>query len=181
MKLNRLDTHDRYQYFTSQSNDIGACCQDLINQRPFGDHAFYIFAHKRTLGMDERFRLWSSGQYKSFEEVPSATIVWQPRLTKPKAQENSMLFKGYPGTDNVKIIWIIPERELWQQYGKDKIGASEAISESIEDYKTNKEKLERREEDDLTDKQVNDIYNQIAREAKAKARKSEILTINNLK
>lgn len=181
MKLNRLDVHDRYQYFTSQSNDISECCQDLINQRPFGEHAFYIFAHKRTLGMDERFRLWSSARYASFEEVPSATIVWQPRLTKPKAQENSMLFKAYPGTDNIKVIWMIPDRELWNQYGKDKLGANKAISDSLYDFQHNKELLERKEDDDLSEKEINAIYNQISRQAKGSKARSGDLFLSNLK
>ncbi len=48
MKINRLDAHDRYEHLTKQSFDIGECCQDLIDKRPFGDHDFYIFAHART-------------------------------------------------------------------------------------------------------------------------------------
>ena len=67
MKLNRLETHDRYQHLTKQSFDIAECCQDLINQRPFGDHPFYIFAHPRTE-----------------EDGVTKRLIWQPRLTKPK-------------------------------------------------------------------------------------------------
>jgi hypothetical protein len=166
LKIDRLETHDRLQHFTKQSFDIGECCQDLINKRPFGDHPFYIFAHSRTIGMDEKFKLFLSGQYKTMEEVPEKTIIWQPRLTKPRAQENSMLFKAYPGTDVIKVIWMLPALELWDQYTKGKMMENKTVSESIEMFKTNKEKLEEKEPDDLDDVQIDKIYREISKSAK---------------
>lgn len=149
MKINRLDAHDRFEYFTKQSFDIAECCQDLINKRPFGDHPFYIFAHARTL-----------------EDGVTKTLIWQPRLTKPKSQTNSMLFKAYPGTDVIKVIWMIPARELWEQYTKGKMTENKTISESIEMFKTNRNKLEEKEPDDLSDEQIDQIYKEIATHAK---------------
>lgn len=166
MKINRLETHDRYEHFTKQSTDISECCQDLINKRPFGDHPFYIFAHARTIEFDEKFRLFMSGQYRTMEQVPEKTLIWQPRLTKPKAQENSMLFKAYPGTDNIRVIWMIPQRELWEQYAKGKITENNTVSESIYNFQNHKDLLERPEEDDLNDKQIDSIYRQISLSAK---------------
>src|SRR5271167_229156 len=98
MKINRLETHDRFQHFTSKEFDIGVCIQNLINQRPFGEHAFYIFAHPRT-----------------DDDGVTKHMIFQPRLTRPVPQTNSMCFKAYPGTDLAKIIWIIPPRETWEQ------------------------------------------------------------------
>lgn len=170
MKINRLDAHDRLQHFKEQGLDISECCQNLINQRPFGNHSFYIFAHKRSLGMDEKFKLFLSGKYKTFEEVPSATIIWQPRLTKPKAQTNSMLFKAYPGKDTVKIIWMIPERELWDQYKKGNLTESNIIGESIHKFENDRDSLEAKESDDLNDDQIDVIYKEISLDAK-KAKK----------
>lgn len=168
MKINHLDAHDRFKHFTKQDFDIGACCQDMINKCPFGDYPFYIFAHPRTLGMDERFNLFMSGQYKSMEEVPEKTLIWQPRLTKPQAQENSMLFKAYPGKDTIKIIWIIPAKELWDQYLKGKMMQNQTVFESIETFRKDKKKLEEKEEDDLTDSQIDAIYREISRNASKK-------------
>ena len=165
MKINRLDAHDRFEYFTKQSFGIAECCQDLINQRPFGDHPFYIFAHSRTLGRDEKVKLFLSGQYQSLDELPEKTLIWQPRLTKPEAQVNSMLFKAYPGTDIIKVIWMIPTPELWDQYTKGKMTENKTISESIETFKTNKKKLEEKEDDDMTDEQINSVYKEISRNA----------------
>ena len=162
LKIDRLETHDRWQLLQKQGKDISECCQDLLNQRPFGDHPFYIFAHARTIGMDERFKLFNSGVYRRFEEVPEKTIIWQPRLTKPKAETNSMLFKGFPGTDLVKVIWMIPDRALWDQYKKGNITESNIVRESINNFQNNKELLERGEPEDLTDEQIYRIYQEIA-------------------
>lgn len=149
MKIDRLDAHDRLLHFTKQSFDIGECCQDLINKRPFGDHAFYIFAHSRT-----------------DEDGVTKRLIWQPRLTKPKAQTNSMLFKAYPGTDTIKVIWLIPARELWDQYKKDKLTENKTVCDSIRDFQNNRAKLEEKEDDDLTDVQIDSIYRNISLAAK---------------
>lgn len=151
MKLNRLETHDRYEHFTKQNFSIGECCQDLINKRPFGDHPFYIFAHART-----------------DDDGVTKRLIWQPRLTKPLAQTNSMLFKAYPGSDNVKIIWMIPAPELWAQYEKGKVTENSVVTQSIEDYKHHRSKLEAKEPDDLTEEQIDAIYRQISTSKKTK-------------
>jgi len=154
MKLNRLDAHDRYEYLTKQSFDIGECCQDLINKRPYGDHPFYIFAHTRTE-----------------EDGATKRLIWQPRLTKPQAQTNSMLFKAYPGTDVLKVIWMIPAPEMWSQYSQGLICANKTVSESIQDFQHNRAKLEAKEPDDLSDEQIDAIYKEIsfhARQQKSK-------------
>ncbi len=158
MKLNPIDVHDRYQYFTKQSFDISECCQDLINQRPYGDYPFYIFAHART-----------------DEDGVTKRLIWQPRLTKPKAQTNSMLFKAYPGTDLIKVIWMIPARELWGQYGKGLITENKTVSESIHDFQFNRKKLEEKEDDDMSDEQVNAIYKEVSAHAQRKRAEEEAI------
>lgn len=180
MKINRLDAHDRYEHFTNQSFDIAQTCQNIINQRPFGDHAFYIFSHKREIGIDERIAIFNDDlrealtnltykrRFQTLSDVPTARIIWQPRLTKPKAQTNSMLFKAYPGTDVVKVIWILPDRELWNDYESGKLTASQAVAESIHDFQHNRDRLEAKEEDDLSDEVIDQIYREISRESRYK-------------
>ena len=168
MKVDKLEAHDRLKFFGKQDFDIGACCQNLIDQRPFGDHPFYIFAHARTIGLDDKFRLYMSGKYKTLADVPEKEIIWQPRLTKPKAQTNSMLFKAYPGTDVIRIIWIIPAREMWEQYEKGKMTENETICQSIYAFQNAKDKLEEKESDDLPDPVIDKIYNEISMHAKGK-------------
>ena len=151
MKINLLDAHDRLGHFQKQGLNISECCQDLINQRPFGDVPFYIFAHARTE-----------------DDGVTKRLIWQPRLTKPKAQTNSMLFKAYPKTDLIKIIWMIPARELWDQFQKGKLTESKIVTESIAAFSADRTKLEAKEEDDLTDEEIDQIYREISKEAKWK-------------
>lgn len=148
MKINLLDAHDRLKHFTKQGFDIGECCQNLIDKRPFGNHPFYIFAHART-----------------DEDGVTKRLIWQPRLTKPKAQTNSMLFKAYPGTDVIKVIWMIPARELWDQFQKDKLTENQTVIESIDMFMNHREKLEAKEADDLPDYRIAEIYEEISRSA----------------
>jgi hypothetical protein len=166
MKISRTDAHDRFSFYQRQDFSIAECCQDLINKRPFGEHAFYIFAHARTLGLDEKVKLYSSGKYMTLDEVPEKTIIWQPRLTKPKCESNSMLFKAYPGSDNIKVIWILPPREFWDQFKKGKMIENETIAISIHDYEHDKARLEAKEEDDLSDEAIDQIYKEISRSIK---------------
>lgn len=158
MKINRLDAHDRFEYFTKQEFDIGKCCQDLIDQRPFGDHPFYIFAHART-----------------DDDGVTKRLIWQPRLTKPKAQTNSMLFKAMPGTDIIKIIWMIPDRAMWDQYRKGNLTENQTVSESIDAFQFHREALEAPEKEDLTEQQCMAVYREIALKMKGKTLSQEIL------
>ena len=175
MKLNRLDTHDKLLEFKQQSASIGECCQSLIDQRPFGEHPFYIFAHKRTLELHERYDLFITGKYPDFSQVPFAKLIWQPRLTKPEAQSNSMLFKAYPGTDGVKIIWIIPQEELWDQYDKGKMTEDSIVFESIKLFRSNRAILEAKEPDDLSEAEIDAVYTAISRGTTKKAAKFEMI------
>lgn len=149
MKINLLDAHDRLDHFQKQGLDISECCQDLINKRPFGDVPFYIFAHARTA-----------------EDGISKIIIWQPRLTKPASQTNSMLFKAYPPSDKIKVIWMIPAREMWDQFKKGNLTESKIVSESIHDFQHNRAKLDAPESDDFSEESIDKIYQQIANNAK---------------
>lgn len=188
MKINRLETHDRFLEFQKQAESISKGCQDCTNNRPpqFGNHPFYIFAHKREIALDERTSIYNEDyyhsivgngyfrRYNSLLDVPTARIIWQPRLAKPQAQENSMLFKAYPGTDNIKIVWMIPARELWEQYEKGKLTENKLVSESIHDFQHARGRLEEKEEDDLDDEKINAIYEEISRQAKLSKRFGKI-------
>jgi len=141
LKINRLDAHDRFEYFTKQSFDISQTIQQIISTRPFGDYPFYLFAHARTA-----------------DDGVTKRLIWQPRLTRPKAQTNSMLFKVDPKTDIVKIIWMIPPKEQWHMFERGKMTENEIIAESIYDYQHNRQKLEAKDPDDLADEVIDKIY-----------------------
>jgi len=145
MRIDRLETYDRLKHFKEQSFDISECCQDIIEKRPFGSHPFYIFAHART-----------------DEDGVTKRLIWQPRLTKPKAQTNSMLFRAYPASDRIDIIWMIPAEELWKQFQEGKLLEDNTILRSIRNYVSHRDLLEKKEDGDLDDHQIDAIYRNIA-------------------
>lgn len=151
MQIDRLETHDRYKTFTGSDQSMGACCQDLIDQRPFGNHPFYIFVHGRT-----------------DDDGVTKRVIWQPRLTRPLAQTNSMLYKGYPGSDIIKVLWIIPARELWEQYKKGNICANEDVWNDIQTFVHKRKEFDKPEDDDLNDDQIDAIYKELSQQAKNK-------------
>lgn len=155
MKINLLDAHDRLKHFKEQADYISKGCQDCINNRPeaLKNYPFYIFSHARTL-----------------EDGINKKIIWQPRIVKPKAETNSMLFRSYPNTDSIKIIWMIPDRALWGQYEKGKLTESDIISTSIRDFQYNRRKLEADEEDELSDELQLHLMKEIGKEAEFKKR-----------
>jgi hypothetical protein len=150
MDVNRLDAHDRLKHIThAQSTDIGQTVESIRLQRPFGDYPFYLFAHARTA-----------------DDGITKRLIWQPRLTKPKAQTNSMLFKVDPKTDIVKIVWMIPPREQWPLFEKGKMMENETITTSIYDFEHNRKALEAKDPDDLTDEVIDKIYRDLSLAAK---------------
>ena len=175
MQINPLDAHDRLKEFIKKDFSISECCQNLIDQRPFGNRPFYIFAHGRIIDLDERIAILNASlhgqidqKYFSLNEVPTDRLLWQPRLTKPKAQTNSMLYKAHPGTDIVRIIWIIPKPELWGEYRKGNMMQNKTVYDSITDFNHNRKKLEMDEDEDPTDEEASRIYQEISQEAKSK-------------
>jgi hypothetical protein len=157
MKINPLDAHDRLKSFTQKQSLISECIQDIIDQRPFGNHPFYIWGHGRT-----------------DDDGVTKRMIWQPRLTRPLVQTNSMLFKAYPGTDIVKICWIVPARELWGNYDKGNVTEAEGIAKDIHDFEYNRAFLNRPEEDDLSEPEIDQIYKDLSQEAKRKKFKKSL-------
>lgn len=152
--INKYEAHDRLLELKKNDFDIAECCQNLINQKPFGDHWFYIFAHARTDddGINKR-------------------LIWQPRLTKPKAQLNSMLFRVKYGSDNIDIVWILPPAETMDQFSEDKVTGSEIVRYSVEMFKTNRSELEAPHPDDLPDHKIDQIYRDISNQNKSNKKK----------
>lgn len=176
MKIDRLETHDRLLQFKGQADYIGKGCQDCINNRPIQfDMPFYIFAHSRTIETDERMSIWQHDliseaidplyirKYPRFEDIPSARLIWSPRLSKPTPQPNSMLFKAYPPTDNIKIIWMLPARELWDQYEKGLMMQNISVVESINSFKNDFANMSLPECDDLPEHRVKEIYENMSK------------------
>ena len=91
-------------------------------------------------------------------------------------EPNSMLFKAYPGRDQLKVFWMLPAKEMWKQYEKGKLTENKTVSESIYDYKNNRDKLEAKEEDDLSDAVIDQIYKEISAEAQRVKLKTSVVS-----
>lgn len=188
ININRSETHDRLLQFKQQEDYISKGCQECIDQRPEEfTMPFYIFAHQRTIETDERYSIFNQDifyeinfpgyirKYKSFAEVPTARLIWAPRLTKPTPQSNSMLFKYYPEEDQIKILWIIPARELWDQFMKGKLTESEIVVNSIHDFQFDREKMAAPEADDISEERVKAIYEDIKKNPKYGKKEFEMI------
>lgn len=143
MKLNILEAHDRLLHFKKdQAQTIFQGAEDCLKKNP--DSLFfqsrspyvYLFAHPRTA-----------------DDGVTKRMLWQPRLWKPKAQTNSYLFRAISNTDLIYVCWLLPPEEMWDQYDKGKVTASEDVAWSITHYRCNRAKLEADDPNDLTDEQ----------------------------
>ncbi len=77
-----------------------------------------------------------------------------------------MLFKAQSGTDIIQIVWIIPKRELWEQYQKGNLAENETVINSIYNFINHREKLQAPDDNDPSDEEIDAIYTQLAYEAK---------------
>lgn len=158
MKINTLDAHDRLLHFKKdQSANLFQGVEDCLKRNPdclsmqeYFPYV-YIFAHPRT-----------------HEDGVTKRMVWQPRLSKPAAQENSYLFRALSKTDLIEIIWLLPPREMWKQYEKGKVTASEDVLVSIKNYLHRREELEKPHKDDYSEETILSILKSIHRSQKVK-------------
>jgi hypothetical protein len=93
-------------------------------------------------------------------------MIWQPRISKPKAQTNSYLFRAISKTDNVEICWIIPPRERWKQHKKGQLFENDIITWSCDLFDFNRQELEKPAPDDLSEQQGQAIYKQVIEDHK---------------
>lgn len=164
MKLNRLETHDRLLHFKKdQGVNVAQGAEDCLKRNRLSiamqkySPYIYIFAHPRTA-----------------DDGVTKRMLWQPRLTKPKAQSNSCLFRAKSNTDILEICWIIPARELWAQYLKGNITESEWVCWSIDKFIHDRNYLEIPFPGDLNEEKCKWIYETVAREIDEETRMEKI-------
>lgn len=154
MKLNRLETHDRLLHLKKdQAININQGAEDCLkkNRLSLGLQQYspyiYLFAHPRTA-----------------DDGVTKKMFWQPRLTKPKPETNSYLFRAISGTDNIEVCWLLPPPEIWKQYQKGNVTEHELVLWSINQYLNNRYRLAKPFEDDLSDDKCKEIYRKVALE-----------------
>lgn len=110
MKVNLLETHDRFEHFRQQNFSTDEFLKKIIESKPFGDYPYYLFQHCRQTDstLDQR-------------------SIWQPRLGKPTPQLNSTLVRVRPFSKDFDVIWVIPPVEIWSEFDKGKVHENEVI------------------------------------------------------
>lgn len=152
MKLNRLETHDRLLHFKKdQALNINQGAEDCLKKNSLSlalqEHSpyVYLFSHPRTA-----------------DDGVTKRMIWQPRLTKPKAQTNSYLFRAQSKTDVLEVCWLLPPKEMWSQYKKGNVTENEWVNWSINMFQNHREELEKSYPDDLSEEICKHIYLKIA-------------------
>jgi hypothetical protein len=170
MKVSTLDAHDRLKEIKEQQSiNVFQGADDCLKRNVLSlalqekSPYIYIFAHPRTM-----------------PDGATKALYWQPRLSKPKAETNSYLFRCKSKTDLIEVCWILPPQELWGQYDKGKVTESEIIIWSIDQFVNNRAELEKPFEDDVSDYLGNEIYKKVRTELK-RDNKLKILDPFNLK
>lgn len=141
MKIDRLETHDRLEHFKEDQNDaVMQGLNDCLKLNPLSialqdrSHYIYVYAHPRT------------NEYGN-----AKTMYWQPRLSKPKMETNSYLFRIRSYSDECEIMWMLPPKEQWDQYKKGNVTEHELVNWSISQYQNNKAGMEKPEPEDWPD------------------------------
>lgn len=152
MKINRLETHDRYKYLLEdQALNIFQGAEDCLKKNPLSlaiqdkSPYVYLFAHPRT----------------STDDGVTKVMYWNPRLSIPEAQTNSYLFRAKSKTDIIEVIWLIPPKEQWGQYKKGNVTADPTVEWSIEQFKTNRRELEKPHPEDLSEEKAKIILKSV--------------------
>lgn len=154
MKLNRLEAHDRLKYLKEdQSQNIFKGAEDCLKNNSLSlayqekSPYIYIFAHPRTAdnGVDK-------------------IMYWQPRLSIPKSQTNSYLFRAISNSDSLEVCWLIPPKEHWDQYKIGNVTESNLCLWSINQFKNNRNNLEKPHPDDMSENQARQILRLIISE-----------------
>lgn len=171
MKIHRFDAHDRLKHFVKdQSVNIWQGAEDCLKKNPLSLAMqekcpyIYIFAHPRTAddGVNKR-------------------LLWQPRLSIPKPQTNSYLFRAISKTDIIEVCWLIPPRELWDQYKKGNVTEDNWALWSINQFQFNRKELEEAHPDDWPEEKTKLILRSIIEEHKQSLKPKKPITFEEIK
>lgn len=142
--LKNTSLFDSIENFRQNSeSDWTKCVQDLVRSKPFGNNKFYIFMFVKRV--DD-----VSGIKKMFH---------QPRLTKPEPLPGTTLLRVDPSKpEEAVIIWTLPNQENFKLYKYKKAFADEFVDECVRKYLNNPQELMKREDGDLSESEIREIY-----------------------
>jgi hypothetical protein len=145
--LQKNQVLDNVEYFKQNSEDgYVKMVEKIIAQRPFGKHKFYILQFVKRV--DDR-----TGTKKMHH---------QARLTKPEPFPGSTLLRVDPNqTEQVTIVWTIPNQENFGLYKSGKMFADPFVHECIEKFLKSPQELMQPMEGDLTEDQMREAYREM--------------------
>lgn len=162
MKLDRLETHDRLIEYQKQQKDLSDGVLECIRNVPDAVQCpFYVYGHSRSVDYDEKINIVQTLK----KRAPDSRIIWMPVVTKPKAAPNTYLFLCRKNSDIIEIIWMLPKRELWDQYKPGQMCHNENIWISIQNYLNDKERLNAPDKNGPTEKDIEHFRKVIGHEA----------------
>jgi hypothetical protein len=165
MKVNRLETHDRLLTYQKQQQDMGDAVMECVKNVPDGIRSsFYVYGHSRSVAYDEKVNILQLG----YDSAPDSRLIWMPVITKPKAAPNTYLFLANRQNDIVEIIWLLPKRELWEQYAPGNMFHNESIWISIQNFLNDRGRLEAPDKNGPTEKDQEEWFKIIGHEAHKK-------------
>ena len=154
MKVNIFEAHDRLLHFKKdQEINIFLGAEECIKKNPLSlaiqekSPYVYIFAHART-----------------DDDGVTKRMIWDPRLSIPKPQTNSYLFRATSNSDIVQVIWLLPPREMWGQYKEGNVTEGNEVSWSINQFINNRKELEKPHPDDMPEERAKLILKSIVDE-----------------
>lgn len=163
MKINRLEAHDRLEHLIEdQSANIFQGAEDCLKKNPLSlalqDKCpyIYMFAHPRT-----------------HDDGINKKLFWQPRLSIPEPQINSYLFRVNSNTDLIEVCWILPPKEMWDQYKKGNVTESNWALWSINQYVNDKKLLSKPHPEDWPEEKTKLILNKIIKDSAKSSKKTK--------
>ncbi len=168
MKIDRLETHDRLLHFKKdQSTSIAQGVEDCLKVNSLSlalqdkSPYIYIFAHPRTA-----------------DDGLTKVMYWQPRLSKPKAQTNSYLFRVPSKTDLIEICWMLPPREMKEQFEQGKVTENEIVNWSYQQFDFNRDTLEAPHPEDLPEEKAAMILHHVIADHKSELLRKGLYNAN---
>jgi len=149
IKIERLETHDRFLEFNEQRDYLSKGVTDCISGVP--DELtcpFYIYGTSKMVEYDEKLA-YLNDRYilkEMKKNVPAMRMLWVPVITKPFPTPNSWLFLCRKGSDIHQIIWILPRHEYWESCAPGQMLYNEMTWGYIQDLLYNTEKLTKKDE-----------------------------------
>ena len=145
--LNQNQIWDNTYYWKENSErDYCETVKNMIISNPFKDHKFYIYQFVKRVDDVSGVKKW----------------YHQPRLTKPEPLPGTTLLRVDPkDPDTVTIIWTLPNEENFGLYSEGKMFEDSFVYDCVQKYLHSPRDLMKKEEGDLSDEQIREVYKSI--------------------